>query len=121
MRSRSGSIGIVLVGLVFSGFLAVDGSALAQIVFVSDRHGRPARNEIFVMDSDGTSQTRLTTNSVDDRWPTWTPDGSKIAFSSGRDGNFEIYKMDPDGANQTCLTNETSYDCCPTWSKGAMP
>ena len=27
-------------------------------------------------------------------WPDWSPDGTKIAFSSTRDGNSEIYVMD---------------------------
>ena len=34
----------------------------------------------------------------------WSPDGTKIAFTSGRDGSHEIYAMNADGSNQTRLT-----------------
>ena len=40
-----------------------------------------------------------------DFYPSFSPDGSKIAFSSDRDGNYEIYVMNADGSNQTRLTN----------------
>ena len=33
----------------------------------------------------------------DDSYPAWSPDGSKIAFTSTRDGNSEIYVSNPDG------------------------
>ena len=36
------------------------------------------------MNADGSSQTRLTNNSFADLEPAWSPDGTKIAFSSGR-------------------------------------
>ena len=35
--------------------------------------------------------------------PTWSPDGSKIAFASERDGNYEIYVMNADGSNSTLV------------------
>lgn len=60
--------------------------------------------EIYVMNSDGTNQKKLTNNSSDDVFPRWSPDGSKIVFVSERDGNKEIYKMNSDGSSQIRLT-----------------
>ena len=38
--------------------------------------------------------TRLTNTDSFDEYPSWSPDGTKIAFSSYIDGNFEIYVLD---------------------------
>ena len=48
--------------------------------------------------------------------PSWSPDGTKIAFDSSRDGNTEIYVMDADGSNQINLTNNSAFDGCFDWS-----
>jgi len=45
------------------------------------------------MNADGGGQTRLTY--LAGGWPTWSPDGKKIAFyARKRVGNSEIYVMD---------------------------
>ena len=68
------------------------------------------------MDADGSNQTRLTNNTDYDREPAWSPDGTRIAFSSGRDGILEIYVMDADGSDQTRITNDPAIDMDPAWS-----
>src|SRR6266487_3319233 len=78
-------------------------SAAPKIVFGSVRNG--GNHDIFVMDVDGSNQTRLTTSADYDDQPKWSRDGTKIVFMSNRDGNFEIYSMNADGSNQTRLTN----------------
>ena len=86
-----------------------------RIAFVTDRDGNP---EIYVMDADGTNQTRLTTNPALDSYPTWSPgpsDSARIAFTSTRDGNPEIYVMDADGTDQTRLTFSAGVDQRPDW------
>jgi Tol biopolymer transport system component len=72
--------------------------------------------EIYVMRSDGTGVTRLTNHSAPDEDPHFSPDGSKIAFTSFRSGNSEIWVMDADGANPRNLTNDGGFDAEPAWS-----
>src|SRR2546426_12658609 len=42
--------------------------------------------------------------------PAFSPDGSRIAFTSTRDGQPEIYVMDADGTNASRLTNSPGLD-----------
>jgi Tol biopolymer transport system component len=77
---------------------------------------RDGNKEIYVMNADGSGETRITDNQADDTDPTWYPDGLRIAFVSDRDGNREIYVMNADGGDQTRLTNNTDSDSTPAWS-----
>ncbi len=52
----------------------------------------------------------------DGSYPTWSPDGTRIAFRSDRDGNFEIYVMDADGSNPVNLTDHSASERSPAWS-----
>ena len=45
------------------------------------------------MNATGSGQTRLTNNTADDLYPSFSADGSKIAFTSYRDGNYGDYVM----------------------------
>jgi Tol biopolymer transport system component len=88
-------------------------NSAAKIAFSSNRDGN---FEIYVMNADGSAQTRLTNNAEWDVSPAWSPDRSKIAFSSRRDGNWEIYVMNADGSGVKRLTNDPGFDSGPEWS-----
>jgi WD40 repeat protein len=84
-----------------------------KLAFVSSRDGN---QEIYVMNADGSDQTRLTSNAASDSEPAWSPDGNKLAFRSDRDGNEEIYVMNADGSGVTRLTSNAASDSGPAWS-----
>jgi Tol biopolymer transport system component len=58
----------------------------------------------------------LTNHAFEDHAPAFSPDGSRIAFTSDRDGNAEIYVMDADGANVRRLTDNAAADFGPAFS-----
>ena len=74
-------------------------------------------SEIWVMNSDGSKETRLTNNAVIDSNPTWSPylpDGSiRIAFHR----NGDVWTVNPADLTKTQITNEpTGSDSFPNWS-----
>lgn len=71
---------------------------------------------IYVAGQDGTNPTPLTSGLSDDQWPSWSPDGSKIVFTSNRDGHWEIYVMNADGSDQLRLTRSPANNWSPSWS-----
>jgi len=75
--------------------------------------------EIYVMNTDGTERTRLTDIPGYDHWPpTWSPDGTRIAFTSdGTEDNGEIYVMNSDGTGLTKLTGANLLMKCATHSR----
>lgn len=105
----------------FDGYAAVspDGT---KIAFTSHRDGNL---EIYVLGKQGNGPkpnfkqlTRLTDHAASDHHPTWSADGSKIAFVSDRDGNPEIYSMNADGTGVVRLTFNAADDSDPAWSPG---
>ena len=60
--------------------------------------------DIYRIRVDGTGLTRLTNAGTLNYNAAWSPDGSRIAFSSDRDGASDIYTMNADGSGQTRLT-----------------
>jgi Tol biopolymer transport system component len=77
--------------------------------------------DIYTMNPDGTEVINLTDafGDWDDTDPNWSPDGTRIAFTSFRAGGgvADVFVMDADGGNQVQLTFSLGYgDFSPTWS-----
>ena len=73
--------------------------------------------DIFVSDIGGENISNLTNSSGYAEGAVWSPDGSKIAFSTNIDGGApEIYIMNSNGSSKTRLTINSSTDWHPAWS-----
>jgi Tol biopolymer transport system component len=76
--------------------------------------------ELYVMNADGTGQTRLTMTPGRYGWlGAWSPDGSQIVYSAGdmgADGQGDLYVMDADGSDVTPLTDMDGEEYTPSWS-----
>ncbi|MBN1186883.1 MAG: PD40 domain-containing protein [Bacteroidales bacterium] len=91
-----------------------DDGFTGEILFTSTSDGN---EEIYRMNADGSELLRLTNNSVYDREPAWSPDGSKILFISDReDSQSDIYIMNADGSEQARLTYTEVGEMDPSFS-----
>ena len=85
----------------------------AKIVFTSTRDGN---KEIYMMNADGSQQTRLTNDPADDFHPTWSPTGEQILFVSNRQGLPDLYLMEADGKSERRVFSKGARREDPTWS-----
>jgi Tol biopolymer transport system component len=58
---------------------------------------------LSIMNADGSGQHRVP-NTVGGEYPTWSPDGRRIAFNSNMTGDHVMYTVDPDGSNLVDLS-----------------
>jgi Tol biopolymer transport system component len=82
-----------------------------KVAFMSDRSGS---QEIWVTDPEAHTSVQLThfRGPMETGAPSWSPDGSQIAF----DSNCQIFVISSDGGTPRRLT--TSYEnCAPSWSR----
>ncbi|MEX2213924.1 MAG: DPP IV N-terminal domain-containing protein [Phycisphaeraceae bacterium] len=84
------------------------------IVFASTRHRESP--DIYMQKIGGTSVTQLTNDPARDIMPTFSPDGSHVAFASDRGGNWDIYIIDAAGGKATQITNSPTHDLHPSFS-----
>ena len=70
---------------------------------------------VWLMQPAGFAPIRLTSDATDTA-PSWSPDGSSVAFISARGGNWEIHVVDTVTGRETRLTEHSAADVAPTWS-----
>jgi len=58
----------------------------------------------------------LTSGAWNDTSPAWSPDGTRIAFSSDRTGGWEIYVITPQGTGEVQVTPPGMVAANPSWS-----
>ena len=81
---------------------------------------RPNKMEIWVMNADGSDQRQITNLGGANFAPFFTPDGSRIIFSSNhknpRSRNFDLYLVNPDGTGLEQITTNPDFDGFPQFS-----
>ncbi len=129
LRARRDARALSVVALV-AGLLAV-----AVVVFAPSADSAPVRPvqngmlafsselhaaEIYVMNADGSGAARITNEDGPSRWPTLSPDGSRVAFASLRNGMFGIYVSNLDGSGLIDISLAANlpygFDGYPDWS-----
>ncbi len=78
-----------------------------------------ARGDIFTAPAEKGAARNLTkTSGAHDKWPRWSPDGSKIAFISDKSGEEEVWVVAQDGsaAPEQLTTGGKAMRYSPEWS-----
>jgi Tol biopolymer transport system component len=87
-----------------------------KIAFNSDQVGDA---EIYKINPDGSGLKQVTSNTVHDYDPSWSPDGSKVAFWRPRgNGSNEIFVKNTTNGQLVQLSdsNDSMSDTSPSWS-----
>jgi TolB protein len=93
------------------------GAALQPAIPATGRIAFDDGGQIWLINADGTDLTSITSGTGGGGGnPSWSPDGSWIAFASNRTGKVNIYVMDADGANQVRVTNNDEHNGSYAWS-----
>lgn len=93
------------IGTLYAPELSPSGE---RIIFTNHGSG------IWIMREDGKNPHPITNK--DDIDPTWSPDGSLIAFASSRSGERQLYVMDKDGSEIVQLTDLNNMGGRSSWS-----
>jgi len=98
------------------------------VVFASDRPSEDAVNpkdiielqygsyDLFSYDLETGKITELTNDEFNKRYPTWSPDGEKIAFTANYNGIDNLYVMSLDSLQPVPVTNILTNVAAPSWS-----
>jgi Tol biopolymer transport system component len=77
---------------IWNGFrISADGKRVAAAI----EDSRIGTSDVWVFELPGGVATRLQADPVDEKWPVWTPDGSKLLYRSDRMGVPDIYEIAP--------------------------
>jgi TolB protein len=85
-----------------------------HLVYISVVDGR---EQLWVMNVDGSSPRQITHDNVNHEDPAWSPDGAWIAFVQVSSGRERIYVMQADGSGGEPVTPSDVAAIHPTWSR----
>jgi hypothetical protein len=73
-------------------------------------------------DENGANVLRLTNNwPAIDATPSWSPDGSQLAFTTTINGQIQLFEITADGSGQTQITTNPAVNALPTWCCAQAP
>lgn len=89
------------------------GSAATRIAFVLDGRGG---KELYIIDYDGENVQRMTSDGSIALSPAWSPDGSRIAYTSYRSGAPLLYERDLRTGRDRLISDRDGINITPSYS-----
>ena len=102
----------------YDGVFAPDGTSVVLVVIKLS--GTDGNLDVASVPLEG-GEPHLLAGDIDNKrshqdWPSWSPDGQRLAFSSTHDGNQEIYTAKADGTDLIRVTQSPGLDTHPCWT-----
>jgi Tol biopolymer transport system component len=94
-------LGLLSLAIIYAGMMIGHGIRHEELAYSSYDEGW---KDIFVIDLERGFIANLTRHPDYDYNPSWSPDGTQLAFDSSRDDNYDLYRMDASGKNIQRLT-----------------
>ena len=117
MKQKFAYIALGTTTILMCFLLAVDRYVQASDVpYIAFSSKRNKSYDIYMMDINGKNLQQLTNHPGDETYPTFSPDGQRMAYVSNRDGNEDIYVMNLNTKVSHRLTNHPARDLNPAWS-----
>jgi len=85
--------------------LSPDGKWIVFQLRTTDLEANKGRNDLWVVNVDGSGLRRLTSDPASDTNPRWSPDGKSIFFLSSRSGSSQVWKIAIDGGEAEKVTD----------------
>lgn len=82
------------------------------IAFVTEKDGN---SEIYSLDTETRTNTRLTQNRVQDLHPSWSRSGGNILFVSDADGDFDLFSLAFESGDQRRLHATSDSELVANW------
>ena len=123
MAADGSAPGRLVAGAAAEGARATWSPDSRSVAFASDREG--GNLDVYVAEvgaggtvggtAGGATATKLLTGPGLDGEPSWSPDGTRLAFASDRDGSPQVYVANRDGSNVVKVTSK-ARSFTPSWA-----
>lgn len=75
--------------------------------------------DVYIAAEDGSDSIKLAGDQgklSHEEYPSWSPDGKRIVFTSTFEGNQEVYTINVNGSDRVRITSDPALDAHPAWA-----
>ena len=110
--------GIVILTNGTQGHMLIQHVQCAWLAWTTDESGEGCGSlyDVYTIPSDGGNSRRVLADAHAELLPRWSPDGTRLAYSSSRDFNQDVYSVSTTDWEEKRLTNNRALEASPAWS-----
>ena len=108
---------LATVGSELADFGNIELSPDRKQIVAAVLNDQTGRRELWLYDAEGGTKTRVDTNTADENWLIWSPDGKRMAYNSQRTRGLDLYGKDVGSTRENLLAVDQARGQWPvSWS-----